>query len=116
MPIDLHNISNANNEDGFTFNWDWFCAETTRNEKKYKQKTDFYPVIFTDTDISDDGSDFYASTIHTILQPYWMKQIININLLVIIIIMIEYSRNLLLVKIMKNIRLRIFIIRKKLEM
>lgn len=65
MPIDLHNISNSNNGAGFTFDWDWFCAETTRNEKKYKQKTDFYPVIFTDTDISDDGSDFYASTIHT---------------------------------------------------
>ena len=74
MPIDLHNISNANNEDGFTFNWDWFCAETTRNEKKYKQKTDFYPVIFTDTDISDDGSDFYASTIHTNIATIWDKK------------------------------------------
>lgn len=72
MPIDLHNKSNANDkEKGFEFNWDWFCAETTRNEKKYKQKTDFYPVIFTDKDINDDDSDFYASTIHTNIMTIW---------------------------------------------
>jgi hypothetical protein len=29
MPIDLNNISNSNGGKGFTFDWDWLCAETT---------------------------------------------------------------------------------------
>lgn len=64
MPIDLNNISNSNGGKGFTFDWDWLCAETTQLTKKYKQAEDFYPVIFTDENIENDDSHFYASVIY----------------------------------------------------